>query len=204
MASLLDISRPLSPATAVWPGDRSVEWNWTAHKGDESAVNVGAVSTSTHAGTHADAPLHVCSDGLSIDDLPLTSFVGPADVVAVDAPIIRPEHLPDPCAPRLLFRTRHSTVPSDTWDPDLVPIHPETVDVLHERNVVLVGTDAPSVDPVDSTALPAHHALIRARIVNLENLALNGVAPGRYELIALPLRIVGADAAPVRAVLRVD
>ena len=204
MGTLLDISRPLSPATAVWPGDRAVEWHWTARKGEEMAVNVGAIATSTHAGTHADAPLHVRDDGEAIDGVPLAPFVGPADVIAVDAPVIRPGHLPDACAPRLLFQTRHSAVPHDTWDPDLAPIHPDTIEALSERDVVLVGTDAPSVDPVDSTILPAHHALIRAGIVNLENLALKHVPPGRYELMALPLRITGADAAPVRAVLRVS
>jgi arylformamidase len=89
------------------------------------------------------------------------------------------------------------------WAPNVTPLLAETVAALDDAGVVLVGTDAPSVDPVDSTALPAHHALCDAGIVNLENLALADVPPGRYELMALPLRILGADAAPVRAVLRV-
>ena len=202
MDTLLDISRPLSPATAVWPGDRPVEWSWTARKGKEMAVNVGALATSTHAGTHADAPLHVVSEGDSIDALPLSAFVGPAEVVAVDDDVIRPRHVPEVHAPRVLFRTAHSTVDAETWMPDVAPLHPETVASLADQGVVLVGTDAPSVDPVESKTLPAHHALIEAGIVNLENLALGCVAPGCYELIALPLAIVGADASPVRAVLR--
>ena len=204
MPTLLDISRPLSPATAVWPGDRPMEWAWTTRKGDTMAVNLGAFSMSTHAGTHADAPLHVQSDGASIDALPLEAFVGPALVINVDAPIIHPEHVPSSSPPRVLFRTPHSHLSADAWDPDWTPLDPNTVQALRERDVVLMGTDAPSVDPIDSTDLPAHHALIEAGIVTLENLALADISPGRYELLALPLSLPGADAAPVRAVLRTE
>jgi arylformamidase len=203
--SLIDITRSLSPETAVWPGDRSVEWSWTAQIEEGSAVNVGGYASSTHAGTHADAPRHVADDGASVDDLPLSSFVGPAEVVDVaGAERIRPAHVANVQAPRVLFRTPVSSLPDSEWPEAFPVLDPETVRVLAAKNVVLVGVDTPSVDPVDSTDLPAHHALRRHGVVNLENLCLDGVAPGRYRLIALPIRLAGADAAPVRAVLDDD
>jgi arylformamidase len=203
--SIIDISRALSPATAVWPGDRPVEWSWTARIEEGSAVNVGAVCTSTHAATHADAPLHFESDGASIDEIDLDVFVGRAQVIdATGDDVIGPERARDVHAPRVLFKTPSSQVPGTEWSEDFPAIAPATVDRLAEQSVVLVGVDAPSVDPVDSKDLPAHHALSAAGIVNLENLRLDDVAPGIYRLIALPLKISGADAAPVRAVLEPD
>ena len=205
--ALIDISRTISPATAVWPGDQDVEWRWTARIGEEGAsVNLGAACLSTHTGTHADAPLHVDDAGRSVDELPLDAFVGPALVVEVgNASSIRPEHVPefDGIGPtRVLFKTSASGLASHEWPDAVVPIPPDTVRCLSDNGAVLVGTDAPSVDPLDSTDLPAHHALLEAEIVSLEGLALADVPPGRYELIALPLKLSGADAAPVRAALR--
>jgi len=165
-------------------------------------VNIGAFQSSTHAGTHADAPLHVTTKGAAVDDLPLSSFVGPADVIDVSgADTILPDHVAAARAPRILFRTAVSAVPDSEWTDTFPVIAPGTVELLAEQSVVLIGVDTPSVDPVDSTDLPAHHAMVRSGIVNLENLDLSGVPPGRYRLIALPIRLTGADAAPVRAVL---
>lgn len=205
--ALTDISRTISPATAVWPGDQDVEWTWTARTSEEDAsVNLGAACLSMHTGTHADAPLHIDDAGRSVDELPLDAFVGPALVVEVgDAPSVRPEHVPeyDESGPaRVLFKTPASGLASHEWPNAVVPIHPETVRYLSDNGVVLIGTDAPSVDPLDSTDLPAHHALLEAEIVSLEGLALAEVSPGPYELVALPLKFSGADAAPVRAALR--
>lgn len=206
--ALIDISRSVSPATAVWPGDQEVQWTWTARRNeDESSVNLGSLRLSTHTGTHVDAPLHVRQQGQATDDLPLDSFVGPARVVNVNVntPSVRPKHvdqLDGPSAERVLFKTSSGVSPDDEWPDAVVPIHPDTIHALADAGVSLVGTDAPSVDPLDSTDLPAHHALLDTGIVNLEGLVLTDVPPGRYELIALPLKIVGADAAPVRAVLQ--
>ncbi len=205
MPAIIDISRPLSSRTAVWPGDRAVEPSWTARREDGSAVNVGALSLSLHAGTHADAPLHHDSEGDAVSQLPLSSFIGPAavvDVTGVD--VIRPADLrqqPVPLRARVLFKTSYSRVPTYEWRGDFSSVAPATIEWLSERGVVLVGTDAPSVDPADSTALEAHRALQRCGIVNLESLCLCGVTPGTYRLVALPLRIEGMDASPVRAVL---
>ncbi len=206
--ALIDISQSVSPATAVWPGDQEVQWTWTARLNqDDSSVNLGSLRLSTHTGTHVDAPLHVKHQGRPTDDLPLDSFVGPACVVDVNANVssIRPEHvsqLDGLRAERVLFKTSSGASANDEWPDAVVPIHPDTIHALADAGTELMGTDAPSVDPLDSTDLPAHHALLDTGIVNLEGLVLTDVPPGRYELIALPLKVVGGDAAPVRAVLR--
>jgi len=139
--------------------------------------------------------------------LPLDVFVGPAQVVEVGegASSIRPDDIDqlDGCgAERVLFKTPGRASAYHEWPDAVVPIHPDTIHALSDAGTKLVGTDAPSVDPLDSRDLPAHHALIDTGIVNLEGLALANVQPGRYELVALPLKIADGDAAPVRAVLR--
>lgn len=202
--AVIDISRSISPATAVWPGDQPVEWTWTATVGEEgSVVNLGALQMSAHTATHVDAPYHVAEEGDKTDQLPLSVFVGPAEVVDVgSASTIRPDHVADVSAARVLFKTEASRLPDEEWPNAVTSFAPATIQRLSQKDVVLVGTDAPSVDPLDSTSLPAHHAFIEAGIVNLEGLSFENVAPGSYHLLALPLKIEGADAAPVRAVLR--
>jgi len=156
-----------------------------------------------HVGTHVDAPFHVTEMGATTDDLPLSVFVGPARVIDTGpASQIRPEHVEGRTEERVLFKTEASTLADDEWPDSIVPLTPATIEHLEAEGTVLVGTDAPSVDPLDSASLPAHHGLIDAGIVNLEGLSLEGVSPGRYFLMAFPLKVPGADAAPVRAVLR--
>lgn len=199
---LIDISEDLSPATAVWPGDQPVEWSWTTRLEEGSSVNLGSICLSTHAGTHVDAPLHVQNDGETTDALPLKAFVGPVEVKEVNgASAIEPKHLSELWAERVLFKTASYPRADSEWPASITPLTSEAVSVLDQHRVVLMGTDAPSVDPLNSTNLPAHHALTKAGIVNLEGLSLSGVESGLYSLLALPLNIQGADAAPVRAVL---
>jgi len=199
--TLIDITRTLSPSTAVWPGDQPVEWMWTARREEGSTVNLGAIRTSMHAGTHADAPLHFLDDGESIDTVPLQPFVGPVDVVHVSGSSVTPVDVEAVAARRILFRTPASEVSTSAWPETVTAIHPEAIRVMKDRDVVLIGTDAPSIDPLDSTSLDAHHAMAEAGMINLEGLQLSDVSSGRYRLLALPLKIEGADAAPVRAVL---
>ncbi|PEN15070.1 kynurenine formamidase [Longibacter salinarum] len=198
----IDITRSLSESTAVWPGDQRVEWTWTARREEGSTVNLGAITTSVHAATHADAPLHFDDSGKAIDEVPLRPFLGPAEVVHVDDDVISPEHVQAVSAPRVLFKTCASSVDRTQWPNAVTAVHPDTIRMLGERGVVLIGTDAPSIDPLDSKHLEAHHALAETGMVNLEGLQLAGVSPGRYHLTALPLKIERADAAPVRAVLQ--
>lgn len=202
--ALIDISRSISPDTAVWPGDQAVEWSWTSRLGlDDASVNLGSIQLSTHVGTHVDAPFHVADEGKTTEDLPLSVFVGPARVVDVGgASSIRPEHVDGIHADRVLFKTEASFLSDEEWPDSITAIEEETIHRLASRGTLLVGSDAPSVDPLSSTQLPAHHALVNAGIVNLEGLCLEDVSPGEYFLMALPLKISAGDAAPVRAVLR--
>lgn len=202
--ALIDISRSISPATAVWPGDQEVEWTWTARLGrDDASVNLGSIQLSTHVGSHVDAPYHVTEEGKTTDELPLSVFVGPARVVEVgEVSSIRPEHVDGLAAERVLFKTEASRLSDAEWPDTVASFETETIRRLAADGTVLVGTDAPSVDPLNSTSLPAHHALIEAGIVNLEGLCLEHVSPGQYHLMAFPLKISRSDAAPIRAVLR--
>jgi arylformamidase len=201
---LIDVSRPLAAGTARWPGDVpfSFRLGWTIAAG--ASVNVGAVETSVHTATHCDAPFHFDDAGATVDRLPLDAFVGPAWVVGVRAADRwrdRLETLDFTSTPRVLFRT--GGWPDTTRFPDAIPaMEAELPDWLADRGVRLIGVDLPSVDPLDSKTLDIHHALGRRGITILEGLWLEHVPAGRYELIALPLRIVGADGSPVRAALR--
>ena len=202
---LIDISRPLDTSIAVWPGDRPYAAEWTAEIGEEgSVVNIGALSMSTHTGTHVDAPLHYDAEGASVDELDLSTFVGPATVIEIEhaVPIQPDDFTAADLSERVLFKTPCSDQSPSEWCEDLAPLSPEAVRELSDAGVVLVGTDAPSVDPVDSKELSGHHACRQHGIHILEGLHLRGVAPGNYELIAMPLPLRGLDASPVRAVLR--
>ena len=190
----------------MWPGDPPWRYALAASIADGDGVNVGAVSGTTHAGTHADAPRHVLEHGASIDALPLDAYAGPADVVDVsraDGAIEIGEieaALPGPPAPRLLLATGCEEAAG--FPQRFRALSPAAAAWCVERGLRLVGTDAPSVDPPGSETLDVHHALLSAGVAILENLALAGIDPGRYELVALPLRWMGADASPVRAALR--
>jgi arylformamidase len=204
--TLRDISIALSPATPEWPGDTpfSCTWAWQIARGD--SVNVSALTASPHVGTHADAPLHVHDGWPAAHELPLDAFHGRALVrsVRADREEITLGDIPDlPEAPieRLLLRTGVS-VAGGTFPERWPALSPDAARTLVGRGLRLLGVDAPSVDARTSTELPVHHALFRGAACVLESLDLHAIADGTYELTAYPLKIEGADAAPVRAVLR--
>ena len=199
-----DISIPLRVELAVWPGDTPVSVKQIASLAAGDTVNLGALTSSLHAGTHADAVLHVDVSGRSIEVVDPQVFVGTAQVCDVSGrDVIRTEHLsqfPLGSASRLLLKTGGWT--DHTRFPERIPvIAPDVPALLASHGIKLLGVDVPSVDPIDSKDLPNHHALATYGIQILESLDLSAVEPGLYHLSALPLRIVGADAAPVRAVL---
>jgi arylformamidase len=199
-----DISQPLRPALPVWPGDTAFAQVGTWDMAAGSPVNVSALTMSTHSGAHADAPLHYARAASDIASVDLAPYLG--ECLVVDArgagPLIRPEHLPDLAgAERILFRT-FEAFPHDAWVPDTTAIAPQTIAALAAAGVRLVGLDGPSLDPQSSASMDAHLAVLACDMRVLEGLVLDAVPPGRYELIALPLAIVGGDASPVRAVLR--
>jgi arylformamidase len=200
-----DVTPAVSPALAVWPGDTppSREVLLDLREGDN--LTLSTLRATVHLGAHADAPSHYGRDAPSIDERPLERYLGPARVLRLAAGrgmVIGPQALPrDPGAERVLLAT--GTFPDPTsFRRDFAALAPEAIDFLHGRGVVLVGVDTPSVDPFESKDLPAHQACLRHDMAILEGLVLDGVPAGLYELIALPLRLVGFDASPVRAVLR--
>ena len=203
---LYDLSPKLHANTGVWPGDQPFETAWSTRIGDDSPVNVGRLTSTLHLAAHADAPLHTEPGAASIDEMPLDLYVGPALVkeAVVRNGLVQPESLPDSssAAPeRLLFKTGCQSC-ANGFPTDFTAIAPETAKTIAERGIRLIGTDAPSVDPLESKELLSHHALLGNGIAILEGLELAEVPEGTYELIALPLRLVGMDASPVRAVLR--
>lgn len=206
MTQWIDISQSLHADVAAWPGDVPFQRSWTLHMNGGDTVNCSSIHMSVHLGTHADAPYHVDLAGATSSQWPLDAFLGPAEVVQLptDADAIRPTHLVDTTAPRLLFKTVSSSRTATQWNDTFPPVSLEAVQWMCEHDVCLMGTDAPSVDFANSTTLPVHHALNDAGIINLENLRLGPVTAGQYTLLALPLRLSGSDAAPVRAVLHPD
>ncbi len=205
MRRIWDISPPLSRDTPAFPGDTVYAQRWTTQIGPGCPVNVSAITLSPHLGAHADAPLHYARDADAIGRVDLDPFLGPCRVIhAIDrGPLIRPEHLAHAIAdlpPRVLVRT-YTHAPTQ-WMDNFAAFDPATLSWLAGLGVRLVGIDTPSVDPADSKTLESHQQLFAHDMRVLENLVLDDVAPGDYELIALPLKLANADASPVRAILR--
>ena len=203
---LWDISPPVQAASPVFPGDTHYSQQWVASIGPGCPVNVSAITLSPHVGAHADAPLHYDPEGAAIGDVDLMTFIGPCRVIhAIGCgPLVRPEHIAhamDQLPSRVLVRV-YERMPQDRFDNDLPAFAPETIALLADRGVVLVGIDSASVDPAESKTLDSHQVLRQRGLRVLENLLLDEVPEGDYELIALPLKLTTADASPVRAVLR--
>ncbi len=207
MTKLWDISPPIHPGTPVFPGDTPYAQQWVANIGPGCPVNVSAITLSPHAGAHADAPLHYDPQGDAIGAVDLQAFLGPCRVIHAMhcGPLVQPEHLAHALAglpPRVLVRMYHH-MPQDRFDHALPAFAPETIVRLADLGVRLVGTDSASLDPADSKTLDSHQMVRQRGLRVLENLCLDDVPEGDYELIALPLKLMDADASPVRAVLRV-
>jgi len=203
---LWDISPPVFVGSPVFPGDAAYGSVWAARIGPGCPVNVSTLSLSPHTGAHADAPLHYDDEGAAIGLLDLAPYIGPCRVIhAIDrGPLIRWEHLAHALADlpeRVLVRT-YSRAPVDRWDEALAGYAPQTIERLADLGVRLIGIDTASIDPAPSKTLDSHQVIRRRDLRVLENLVLDEVPEGDYELIALPLKLTTADASPVRAVLR--
>ena len=202
---LYDITPTVSPALAVWPGDTPARREVLLDMARGDNLTLSTLHATVHLGAHADAPSHYGRDAATIERRPLEPYLGPCQVLRPQS--TRGERLgvralpPRLAAPRVLFAT--GTFPEPTrFDTDFAALAPELCDELHARGVVLVGLDTPSVDLFESKDLPAHRACLRHDLAILEGLVLAGVPEGLYELIALPLKLEGFDASPVRAILR--
>jgi arylformamidase len=202
---IYDLTPPVTERLRVWPGDTppAREVLCDLRRGD--TVTLSTLHATVHLGAHADAPSHYGADAPAIDARGLDYYLGPCQVLRV--PVARgtrvgPGDLKAPVtAPRLLLAT--GTYPDpERFNEDFAALSPELVEALHARGVKLIGIDTPSVDLFDSKDLPAHRTFLRLDMAILDGLVLRDVPEGVYELIALPLRLVGFDASPVRAVLR--
>lgn len=201
-----DISPPVQPGSPVFPGDTPYQQQWAASIGPGCPVNVSSMTLSPHVGAHADAPLHYDPQGQAIGALDLTPYLGPCRVIHAMGcgPLVRWQHLAHAVAglpARVLVRT-YERMPVDQWDGALSAFAPDTVERLAALGVTLIGIDTASIDPADSKTLDSHQVIRRRGLRVLENLVLDAVPEGDYELIALPLKLTTADASPVRAVLR--
>jgi arylformamidase len=200
---MIDITPALSPALEGWPDDTRFEAvrRWSLPHGDSCTVS--RVTLSSHVGAHADAPLHFRADGADAASMPLEPYIGPARVIQIPGhgEIGADEALWAAGAERVLYRVLPDGSPAG-FVPGFAALTAAGARVLVRLGVRLFGTDAPSVDPVDSRTLEAHHVLHEGGVAILEGLALAEVSAGDYELIALPLKWQGVDAAPVRAILR--
>ena len=193
----------VSTGTAVWPGDQPLTMRWLARLAAGDPVNLSAITLSPHLGAHVDAPAHFLAGGADVSQLPLAPFLGPARLLDVSASARRDGAIPaaalgslvPPAPGRLLLRTRHGTRPA-------APLSAEAAAAIAGAGLLLVGIDGASVDPPAATALTQHQRLAAAGVQVLVGLELGRVPVGLVELIALPLRLAGVEASPVRAVVR--
>jgi arylformamidase len=204
MKKIWDISPPVDAQAAIFPGDTAYSQQLHFTLGPDCPVNVNAITLSPHTGAHADAPMHYAAGGSAVGTLDLAPFLGPCRVIhCLNAgPLVEPRHLAHALQnlpPRVLIRTAKQA--SQEWA-SFTAIDPASIAMLATYNVVLIGIDTPSVDPSSSQTLPSHQQLHRLGLRVLENLVLDDVPEGDYELIALPLKLMSADASPVRAILR--
>ncbi|UCD74247.1 MAG: cyclase family protein [Phycisphaerales bacterium] len=204
-ALIYDISPSLGPDVAVWPGDTPLARRLACDLARGDRTTLSSLNATSHLGAHADAPSHFDLHGRPIDEQPLHLYLGTCRVIHVSVPAggrVMPEMLEGALgAARVLLAT--GTYPDSTrFNRDFAGLSPDLVDDLHRRGVRLIGIDTPSVDPFDDDEHVAHHRCAAHDIAILEGLCLQDVPEGNYELIALPLKLVGFDASPVRAVLR--
>lgn len=204
-SNYIDISPEISEALAVFPGDTpfSREESLSFQNGDH--LTLSSFVMSSHLGAHVDAPIHYHPSGDGIGARSLHYYLGKCQVIHVTIPRgnrIVPADLREVeiRAERVLFHTGSFPAP-DRWNNDFNSLSPELVEHLSERGVILVGIDTPSIDPWDSKRLESHGAVQRRDMAILEGIVLDAVPEGIYTLIALPLRIAGGDASPVRAIL---
>ncbi|MFC0561340.1 arylformamidase [Halalkalibacter alkalisediminis] len=203
--SWIDVSQPLHDKLAHWPGDTPFHYEVTYSKEQTGSVNIGQMTMSVHSGTHVDAPFHFLNDGAKILDLDINVFIGEARVIdlsafeKIDHAALSQFDLDG--VTRLLIKTAVPNQP-DRFPESIPYVTADGAAYLQEKGVRLIGVDVPSVDALDSKELEGHHALFKHQIHILENLMLDRVEEGDYELIALPLPLKDADGSPVRAVIR--
>src|SRR5688572_4045263 len=201
---IIDISQNVGADTAVWPGDQPFEVDWTMRQDRGDSVNVAAIRTSVHIGTHTDGGFHTTPHGIRPAAMPLQSYIGRALVIDARGRAALDEHAVDDVdltvIRRILFRTRDA-IDVTQFPPAFLAPTPALAQRLVDAGVKLIGSDAPSMDEATSRTLDSHRILADGGVATIENLARTTVHPGEYTLIALPLKLLEADSSPVRAVL---
>jgi len=206
---ILDISVPVSRGLPVWPGDPPIVLERSQSISNGSESNDSRIACSVHSGTHVDAPKHYVDDGPTVENLPLEVLLGPAWVVHIPAEnVITPEILETltipPDTQRLLFKTRNSSLwenPNHSFKSEYVALSSEAATWVVSKGIRLVGIDYLSVEMFTDSEPLTHRFLLEAGVVIIEGLDLRSVRPGLYQLICLPLKLVGSDGAPARVVL---
>lgn len=204
-----DVTVPLQADIPVWTGDEQpkIERVTSLNRGD--LTNTSRIQCSLHTGTHVDAPRHLFEEGESVEELPLNILIGPATVLEltgvdiIDAAVL--QRLSLSRLSRILFKTRNSgwwRSPRHRFHTDFVSLTVDAAEFLVEQQVQLIGIDYLSIDLYNNEDLTAHKTLLGNKIVVIEGLDLHEVPPGNYELFCLPLKVVGADGAPARVILR--
>ncbi len=206
---IYDITLPIFPGMPIWPGDPALVLERVESMDDGAQVNVSRLACSVHTGTHVDAPHHFLNDGRTVESLPLDVLTGPAWVAAlpldadlVTAPVLEAASIPAGTT-RLLLKTRNSEIwrrGEMHFQEDFVAVSPDGAEWLLAHGIRLIGVDYLSVAPFQDSD-PTHHILLRAGVVILEGVDLSVVEPGAYDLYCLPLKLVGSDGAPARAIL---
>lgn len=202
---IYDISPLISPEIAVFPGDTLFEERFLMDISRGDNLTLSSITTTVHLGAHTDAPSHYHRDGETLEKRKLQAYLGRAQVIEVQCPRGARISVADLRgveiqAPRVLFKTNSFPNPNQ-WNNDFVALSPELVKHLASQKVILIGIDTPSVDLSEDKELLSHHQIYEHNMAILEGIVLQEVSPGLYDLVALPLRIKGADASPVRAIL---
>lgn len=199
-----DITHLMNEDIAVWPGDTKFERNESMFIKSGDSCNVSSMKLSMHVGTHVDSHYHYHENGASVDKHYLENYIGECQVIHVmhaEGKYIQPSDIKVPITEkRVILRTKE-TSNANVWDSNFKALSTELIEFFNDQGVILVGTDAPSVDLFDSKDLSTHNVFYKYDIYNIESLKLDDIKEGTYELIALPLKIEGSDGSPVRAVL---
>jgi arylformamidase len=202
---IYDISLPLHADSPCWPGKSSLTLEATRSLSRGDVCTSNTVGMDIHLGTHVDAPAHFLVDGITIDQVPLATMVGPCRVIEFSgAPgsEVPAEVMAGHRSERVLFKTPNSHLLSrPKFDPQFVALSEALAHLLVRDRVCLVGIDYFSVDRFESPNRAVHHILLEAGVLILEGINLSAIEPGDYQLLALPLNIVGAEGSPVRAIL---
>lgn len=200
---LIDISRPIHPAMALYPNNPGVSIR-TVQKANGDASGLTEISLGSHTGTHIDALSHIEATGWGVEAYSLEQLVGPCEVVEIpnDVSVIHEIDIPPTTSSRVLLKTRNSSQNVDTFDPDFTALSEDAAQCLIRRGVALIGIDGPSIKKKGAKDR-VHQMLLEKKICIIEGLYVRDVEPGNYELICLPMAVSGIDGSPVRAILRV-